>query len=39
MAGEALYTAAQTRELDRITIEECGVPGIRLMSRAGADKL
>ena len=35
MAGEALYTAAQTRELDRITIEEFGVPGIRLMSRAG----
>jgi NAD(P)H-hydrate epimerase len=30
-----LYTAAQTRELDRIAIEEHGITGIRLMSRAG----
>ena len=30
-----LYTAAQTRELDRIAIEEQGIPGIRLMRRAG----
>lgn len=30
-----LYTAAQTRELDRIAIEELGIPGIRLMGRAG----
>jgi NAD(P)H-hydrate epimerase len=31
----ALYTAAQTRELDRIAIEDFGIPGIQLMSRAG----
>ncbi len=30
-----LYTAAQTRELDRIAIEELGIPGFTLMSRAG----
>jgi NAD(P)H-hydrate epimerase len=30
-----LYTAEQTRELDRIAIEEHGISGIRLMSRAG----
>jgi len=30
-----LYTAAQTRELDRIAIEEHGIAGIRLMARAG----
>jgi ADP-dependent NAD(P)H-hydrate dehydratase / NAD(P)H-hydrate epimerase len=30
-----LYTAAQVRELDRITMAECGIPGIELMSRAG----
>ena len=35
MVGQALYTAAQTRELDRTAIEECGIPGIRLMARAG----
>ena len=29
------YTAAQTRELDRIAIEERGIAGIRLMKRAG----
>ena len=33
--GESLYTAAQARELDRIAIEDYGIPGIRLMSRAG----
>lgn len=31
----ALYCAAQVRELDRITIEEYGIPGFDLMSRAG----
>ncbi|MBA56569.1 MAG: bifunctional ADP-dependent NAD(P)H-hydrate dehydratase/NAD(P)H-hydrate epimerase [Pseudomonadales bacterium] len=31
----ALYRAAQVRELDRITIEEYGIPGFDLMSRAG----
>ena len=30
-----LYRAAQVRELDRITIEERGIPGHTLMSRAG----
>ena len=35
MSYQSLYTAAQTRELDRCTIEDHGVPGIRLMSRAG----
>ncbi|MFY0677982.1 MAG: NAD(P)H-hydrate dehydratase [Neptuniibacter sp.] len=30
-----LYTADQTRSLDRIAIEEFGIPGIRLMQRAG----
>ncbi|MBT4161270.1 MAG: NAD(P)H-hydrate epimerase, partial [Gammaproteobacteria bacterium] len=30
-----LYTAAQVRELDRVTIEEEGIPGITLMKRAG----
>jgi len=32
--SEPLYTAAQTRELDRCAIEDFGVPGIVLMSRA-----
>jgi NAD(P)H-hydrate epimerase len=32
----ALYTAAQVRELDHIAIEEAGIPGYTLMSRAGA---
>ena len=32
---EALYTAAQTRELDRIAIEQAGMPGDLLMTRAG----
>jgi NAD(P)H-hydrate epimerase len=31
-----LYTAAQVRELDRRTIEDRGVPGYELMTRAGA---
>lgn len=31
----ALYTAAQTRELDRTAITEQGIPGFDLMSRAG----
>jgi NAD(P)H-hydrate epimerase len=35
MPEQNLYTAAHTRELDRVAIEECGIPGIRLMSRAG----
>ncbi|MCP5416392.1 MAG: NAD(P)H-hydrate dehydratase [Chromatiaceae bacterium] len=32
----ALYRAVQVRELDRITIEEFGIPGRTLMERAGA---
>lgn len=31
----ALYTASQVRELDRITIEDHGIPGLVLMKRAG----
>ena len=31
----ALYTAKETRELDRIAIEDRGIAGIRLMKRAG----
>jgi len=31
-----LYRACDTRELDRITIEEFSIPGIELMNRAGA---
>ncbi|MDB6063711.1 MAG: bifunctional ADP-dependent (S)-NAD(P)H-hydrate dehydratase/NAD(P)H-hydrate epimerase [Verrucomicrobiaceae bacterium] len=31
----SLYTAAQVRELDRIAIEEHGIPAIVLMKRAG----
>lgn len=30
-----LYTAAQSRDLDRIAIEKQGIPGIKLMKRAG----
>ena len=30
-----LYSPAQTRELDRIAIEDCGIPGYQLMCRAG----
>ncbi|RMG31889.1 MAG: NAD(P)H-hydrate dehydratase [Gammaproteobacteria bacterium] len=33
---EGLYTAAGVRELDRIAIEEAGIPGYTLMRRAGA---
>ncbi|MGD2136842.1 MAG: NAD(P)H-hydrate dehydratase [Gammaproteobacteria bacterium] len=35
MEVEPLFTAAQVRELDRIAIEESGIPGYTLMSRAG----
>jgi len=31
----SLYTAQQVRELDRIAIQDCGIPGIKLMKRAG----
>lgn len=31
----ALYRSAQVRELDRIAIEECGIPARELMERAG----
>ena len=31
-----LYRAVQVRELDRIAIEERGIPGYTLMNRAGA---
>jgi NAD(P)H-hydrate epimerase len=33
--GLPLYTAEQVRELDRLAIEEAGIPGYALMSRAG----
>jgi len=29
-----LYTAEQTRELDRVAIEDCEIPGTTLMARA-----
>lgn len=32
---EPIYTAADVRELDRISIEDHGIPGITLMRRAG----
>ena len=35
MRALELYTAAETRELDRVAIEDVGIPGITLMSRAG----
>ena len=35
MPEQNLYTAAHTRELDRVAVEEFGIPGIQLMSRAG----
>ena len=35
MLPEPLYRAAEVRELDRIAIEEQGLPGIVLMKRAG----
>lgn len=34
-----LYTAAQVRELDRLAIEQQGIPSLTLMERAGADAL
>ena len=34
LGTEKLYTAAQTRALDKAAIEGHGVPGIRLMARA-----
>ncbi|MFZ5652924.1 MAG: NAD(P)H-hydrate dehydratase [Pseudomonadota bacterium] len=39
MPATALYTAAQTRALDRCASEEHGLPGIVLMKRAGAGAL
>ncbi len=33
--GRALYTAGQVRDLDRRAIEELGIPGYELMTRAG----
>ncbi len=30
-----LYRAAQVRKMDRIVIQECGIPGFELMGRAG----
>ncbi len=32
---QALYTAQVVRELDRLAIEQCGIPGLTLMTRAG----
>lgn len=34
LGSEQLYTAGETRELDRTAIEEHGIPGITLMARA-----
>ena len=34
-SGRGLYSAAQCREVDRVAIEEHGIPGFDLMSRAG----
>ena len=33
---DQLYRAAQVRELDRVAIEDCAIPGHELMERAGA---
>jgi NAD(P)H-hydrate epimerase len=33
--SSALYTAAQVRDFDRVAIDELGIPGYELMSRAG----
>jgi len=33
--AQSLYTAGQVRELDRLVIEEEGIPGFTLMQRAG----
>ncbi|MDD9811802.1 MAG: NAD(P)H-hydrate dehydratase [Gammaproteobacteria bacterium] len=35
MLPAEIYQAHQTRELDRFVIEQCGVPGLELMRRAG----
>jgi len=37
MSGETplIYTPAAVRELDRVAIEQCGIPGYVLMTRAG----
>ena len=32
---ERVYTVTECRELDRIAIEELGIPGFELMKRAG----
>ena len=37
MLPTALYRAEDVRELDRLAIEEAGIPGIDLMERAGAE--
>ena len=34
-----LYTAEQVRELDRQAVQECGIPGLELMTRAAAAML
>lgn len=34
--SHSLYSAAQSREFDRIAISEAGIPGFELMQRAGA---
>lgn len=34
--SQSLYSAAQSREFDRIAISEAGIPGFDLMRRAGA---
>jgi len=34
-AFDRLFTAAESRALDRLAIERCGIPGIVLMKRAG----
>lgn len=39
LGTEALYTAKQTRALDAYAIDECGIPGLTLMSRAAAATL
>lgn len=36
LSGRNLYRAAGVRELDRLAIEEHGIPGYELMTRAGA---
>ncbi len=36
LGTERLYTAAQTRELDRCAIQDHGIPGITLMARAAS---